>query len=96
MNANKLKNTVKTKTSLRSEKGMTLIDVAIATMVIGLLVTPVLYTINEFKRNETLDTTEANIAAVNDAIERYFIERNSFPCPANPRLPLTDANHALL
>ena len=36
----------------RNEKGMTLIDVAIAMIIIGLLITPSLYALREYKKEK--------------------------------------------
>lgn len=93
MNAHKQKNTAKTKTSLRSEKGMTLIDVAVALMVTGLLATPVLYALKEYKREIGENTTIDNLALIEEAIDRYYIENDHFPCPADITLATTDAGH---
>lgn len=79
--------------TLSSEKGMTLIDVAIALLVIGLLVTPAFYALKEYKQTRARTVTENNIRDVDTAIRNYFVANEFYPCPANPALPRNDSNH---
>ncbi len=74
----------------QSEKGLSLLEIAIALIVVGLLITPMLqmYNINKMERvsrenNKTLE----NIAI---ALNKYAQQNKKYPVPANPTLPSTD------
>lgn len=75
---------------LSDQKGLTLIDVSVALMIIGLLVTPVLYALKEYKADRVSDDTTQNIAAVDTAIRNYFLANGFYPCPANPAINIDD------
>lgn len=81
--------------AISNENGMTLIDLAVAMMVIGLLITPVLFALKEYKRDRIININNNHVEAVNLAIERFYLANNFFPCPADPTLPLTNANHGV-
>ena len=83
------------KAFIKREDGMTLIDLAIALMVIGILITPVLFSIRTFSAANIRNTNASNIGSVNDAIERFYLANGFLPCPANPTLNRTAANHGV-
>ncbi len=77
----------------QSEKGLSLLEIAIALIVVGLLVTPLLqmYNINKMERvsrenNKTLE----NIAI---ALNKYAQQNKKYPVPANPTLTAADASY---
>jgi len=79
--------------AISNQKGMTLIDVSIALMVIGLLIAPALYALKEYRAERARNVTNENIAAVDTAIRNYFIDNNFYPCPADPTLPRNNNAH---
>ena len=71
-------------------RGMTLIDIAVAMMVIGLLATPLIEQYNDKRRNQISDATEGNNSSLRAAIEDFYYANGRYPCPAFPGL--TDAS----
>lgn len=81
--------------ALSNQKGLTLIDVSVALLIIGLLIAPILYGLQEYRETRARDVTTTNIAAVDAAIREYFVENDFYPCPANPALPRNNAAHGI-
>jgi type II secretory pathway pseudopilin PulG len=75
----------------KDESGMTLIDIAIVMMVIGLLLVPAIQTYNTWKFNRQVGTTSSNRLAINKAIADFFFINGVYPCPALPNLGPNDA-----
>ncbi|MCB1563132.1 MAG: hypothetical protein KDJ75_06110 [Alphaproteobacteria bacterium] len=73
--------------------GFTLIDMAIALMVIGLLVAPALYQYKVWNEKRAIDITDSRINSINEAIRVFYYENGRYPCPANPDLDITDASY---
>lgn len=80
------------KEALSDQKGLTLIDVAIMLIIIGLLVTPSLYALREYKERQARDLTNNNILEIDNAIRAYFVANDFYPCPANPAINRNDPN----
>ena len=79
--------------ALKCERGMTLIDVSIILIIIGLLATPALYALKEYKRQRAFDVTDANIRIIDEAIRNYHITNDYYPCPADPTLAVGAPNY---
>ncbi|MGB4106493.1 MAG: type II secretion system protein [Alphaproteobacteria bacterium] len=71
---------------LNDQSGMTLIDVAIAMVILGLIAVPMIGQYREWKYEKEKGTTTGNYAAINKAIADYYFENNIYPCPADPTL----------
>lgn len=65
---------------------MTLIDMAIVMMVIGLLAVPALHSYKQWKNDKDVGTTKGNRLAIHKAIADFYFENGFYPCPANPAL----------
>ncbi len=70
-----------------NQSGMTLIDMAISLVVIGLLTIPLIKMYDTWKHAAAQSQTEANIGGINKAIADYYFINGYYPCPA----PLNDA-----
>ncbi len=70
---------------LNDQSGMTLIDVAMVLMVLGLLLAPALATYKEWKVENERGTTRKNMLAINKALADYYFSHDyTYPCPADP------------
>lgn len=78
-----------------NEKGFSLIDMAIAMLVIGLLITPILFQVKYHYQYQKIENTEENLDLANEAIEAYYHTNGFYPCPANPALSIEDTNHGV-
>lgn len=78
-----------------TEQGFTLIEVAIALAIIGLLLVPFLqqYNIEQVQFRE--NTTKGNIGTVEQALRKYNARYGRYPRPADPFLGPQDANYGL-
>jgi Tfp pilus assembly protein PilE len=76
-----------------NSRGFTLIDVAVAMIVIGLLAVPALKYYNVSVANKKQNTTLSSLFFVNKAIEEFFIENDYYPCPANITLNENDNDY---
>lgn len=81
--------------AIRKEQGFTLVDVAIALMVIGLLVAPLAHTYNLHKKEIGRENTLLSINDTRGAIDQFYFNNDRYPCPADPTLNTTNANYGL-
>lgn len=80
----------------RGEAGLTLIDVAVALLIIGLFVVPLLSMYNSYQSRRAMDKTKAHFLAIQSAIAEYYFEHDGiYPCPANPGLGPTNAGYGM-
>ena len=79
--------------NITNQDGFTLIDVAIALMVIGLLTAPLIAQYNDYQHRAEASNMNGNFNSANDAIRQFYFENNRYPCPADPTLNVTDANY---
>lgn len=84
-----IKNTANT---FRCERGLTLIDLSIALLVLGLLMAPLAQIAKNRAATIRDGNTRSNSAAVQKALEEYFYNNNSYPCPADPALSAGNAD----
>jgi type II secretory pathway pseudopilin PulG len=75
------------------ESGMTLIEVAIGMIVLGLLVTAIIPFYNIYKIDKIRNTTLANQADVERALKRFALINGRYPGPAKRDLDYGDANY---
>jgi Tfp pilus assembly protein PilE len=83
------------KTRAPNEKGMTLIDVSIALVVIALIAYPL---VKEYDRSvmrqKNAQTSDAVLRA-ESAVQLFFFNNGRYPCPANPSLGRDNANYGV-
>jgi hypothetical protein len=65
---------------------MTLIDVAVIMVVLGLLLVPMITQYNRWKIDKDRGLTSQHYAAINKAIADFYFEQGHYPCPALPTL----------
>jgi hypothetical protein len=75
----------------RDERGMTLLDIAVAMMVLGLLMAPLIQAYNIKKLDDARGFTVSNSAAIYKAISDFYFEEGRYPCPAVITLGPNDA-----
>jgi prepilin-type N-terminal cleavage/methylation domain-containing protein len=78
---------------MRNSAGFSLIEVAIAMVVISLLAMPAVeaYRIQEYE--DKIDTTIGNNNAILSAIDNFYFANGRYPCPADPTLNENSANY---
>ena len=64
------------------QEGYTLVEMAIALMIIGLLVAPLYALYQKYLIIKAHETTQRNVTAVTEAINSYRFANGFFPCPA--------------
>ena len=80
---------------LKSENGFTLIDVAVALLVIGILAAPLVQQYRIWLLTSKQQLTAGRAQNARDAIEQYYFVNNRYPCPADPRLGPSDADFGM-
>lgn len=78
----------------QSENGLTLIELAVALIVVGLLIISFikLYDVQRGARLQQLQNYK--IFTIADGLQRYWSEHGHYPCPARRDLSMTDPNFA--
>ncbi len=66
-----------------SSSGFSLIEVAIALIVIGLFITPIIMIYNISMQASILNTTKARLSNVESALNKYVIKYGHYPAPAD-------------
>lgn len=75
----------------KSQQGVTLIDMSIIILVLGLLSTTLIQEYVKYYKEKSYRETDAKLQIIlRDAIENYYIENGHYPCPANPSLTQGD------
>ena len=78
---------------ISDQRGFTLIDVTIALLIIGILVTPFIQQYRIWLATSNRMVTQDNLNLSNQAIEQYYFANNRYPCPADPRVTPGNANY---
>ncbi len=76
-----------------SASGFTLIEVAIALIIIGILIAPLVQAYNASRLNKAIHTTTGNITVVQTALEKYALKYAKYPVPSRPGLSSEDPNY---
>ncbi|MDD3021327.1 MAG: type II secretion system protein [Alphaproteobacteria bacterium] len=71
-----------------SSGGFSLIEVAIALMIIGLLIVPLLHTYRIYIEAKQISNTKAATGIVNSALIKYVAKYGHYPIPSDPDIPL--------
>lgn len=77
------------------QKGMTLIDLSIAMVVIALIAYPLIGEYERYIRNKVFVETAVSISQTHSAIEVFYFSNNRYVCPADMTLARTDANYGV-
>lgn len=78
-----------------SEKGFSLIEVCIALIIIGLILTPLFQYWNALAIKAKIENTTSNLRVTRAALEKFVLKNGHYPIPASPGLALNDANYGL-
>lgn len=78
---------------LLDSRGLTLIDMAIALMVIGLLAAPLLQQYQRWQTYKDFTEASAKNSNIDNAIVNFYLQNKRYPCPADPTLPKSDVNY---
>lgn len=74
------------------EAGFSLIELAILMVIAGLLVSSALSTFDTYQKRTALNSTIEKRNNIEIALGRFVADNGRLPCPADPALPVTDAN----
>lgn len=78
-----------------NQDGMTLVDIAIALLVIGILTAPLIQSYNLWRKRATYENNLANFNVTADAIDNFYFIYGRYPCPADPTLGSEDPNYGM-
>lgn len=68
--------------------GFTLIEIAIAMMIVGILLVPTLQLYNLYLKDKARIDTENAMGVVKASLEKYVIEHGEYPAPADPSIAI--------
>ena len=83
---------IKARAIIKKEDGLTLIDMAVLLMVVGLMIAPFAHTYHIERKNRELNETVGSQNKLWEAVESFYFENGFYPCPSNPTLGPGDAN----
>ena len=86
----KIKSSVQT---CKVNRGFTLIDIAIALLVIGLLSAPAAQSYNLWRKNRVQNITKGNLWVVKKSISEFYYKNDRYPCPADITLGPNDQDY---
>lgn len=75
---------------IKQEQGFTLLDIAIGLLILSLILVPLAQYYKNKIPKERRETTIAHQDNVHAAMDQYFYQHNSYPCPADPTLSAAD------
>ncbi len=78
---------------IRKENGISLIEVAIGLIVLGLIVTPIMQSYNIKVKKESKQVTRGSLKNAQNSINQYYASGNgAYPCPASLTLGESDVD----
>ena len=80
---------------IHDPRGMTLLDISIMLMVIGLIMGPMMHTYKIYQEDKVFNNTQAAVADAQTALNEFYFVNGRYPCPANLTLGPTDANYGV-
>ena len=78
---------------ITDQKGMTLIDMSIMILVIGIMAAPMFQAYNIWKIQATRENTQGAQNTSAQAIDNYYFTNDFYPCPADPTLGPQDQGY---
>lgn len=65
-----------------SQRGFTLIEIAISLIILGVLITPLIVLFNQHQQKQRVVTTHENVQGAMNAIQNFVKMHGRYPCPA--------------
>lgn len=90
MTVSKKQNMIKNR---KKTGGFSLIELAILSLVVGLVLSSVIQNYNNYSRKRNLEDTEARLNEISSAVMLYLAENNEYPCPSIPGLLQSDPGY---
>ncbi|MCB1532142.1 MAG: type II secretion system protein [Alphaproteobacteria bacterium] len=78
---------------IQRDQGMTLIDLAIAVLVLGLILTPLIQMAKNYELKSRYEKTQENVEIVEAALKQFYYKNSRLPCPADLTLSPNDADY---
>ncbi len=78
---------------ISDEKGVTLIDLSIALVVISLIALPLVKSMDREMIHDRVQNSTNDMTAIRTAIHDFYFANNRYPCPAAPDLTEADAEY---
>lgn len=78
---------------IQCSKGLTLIDLSIALVVLGLIMVPLAQVAKNRDATVRYGNTNKNISDIQAALDKYYFEYDRFPCPADLTIAQGNANY---
>lgn len=75
-----------------NQKGFSLLELTAAMIVSGLLISALVMLYKPVLQTQRHETTKENLRETHEFITSFVTTMGRYPCPADPRLPMTDAN----
>ncbi|MAE51759.1 MAG: hypothetical protein CMH27_08100 [Micavibrio sp.] len=88
-----IRSTQTTNRNRKNSRGFTLIEMAVALMIIGLIMAPAIASYSLYKTKEKIDHTSNSMDRVQGAISGYLQTHGRYPCPAALDLDSTDVQY---
>ncbi len=80
---------------MRKEHGITLIELAIGLIVLGLIITPIIAAYSIYIKQQKIVVTEGNILAVQSALQKFVEKNGYYPKPATPNITFGNPSFGL-
>lgn len=75
---------------VRDQRGLTLLDLAIALILVSLLALPLISQYERWRDEQDRNNIDAIMTRAENAIERFYFGNDRYPCPADPVLATDD------
>ncbi len=73
-------------------RGFTIIELSVVLVIAGLVVAGAAELYRVYAQGQKLEVTQDHLKTIDSSISSYFAARGQYPCPADPALPIDDAN----
>lgn len=73
--------------ALKNKQGVTLIELLVVVMILGIIAAVAVPTFSNNKANAVNATNQQNIVIIKDALERYKLDKGSYPDTLDKLLP---------
>lgn len=88
-----MENCIKVKNSESSQSGYTLVEMAIALLVLGIIIAGFTQAYSIYLRQQQIEVTDNNLKQITNSLQRFKQLNGRFPCPAPLTAPRADATY---